>query len=61
MRSCCIEQGTISSHLRWSMMDNVRKRMYTYSGLSHFAVEQKLTEHCKPTGFSVGYNGKNKN
>ena len=26
MRSCCIAQGTISSHLEWNMMeDNVRK------------------------------------
>ena len=29
MRSCCLAQGTIPSHLRWSMMeDNVRKRIY---------------------------------
>ena len=29
MRPCCIAQGTISSHLLRSMMeDNVRKRMY---------------------------------
>ena len=51
MRSCCIVLGTLSSHLRWSMMkNNVRKRMYIcmydwvtlpYSG--------KLTEHCKST------------
>ena len=31
MRSCCKAQETISSHLRWNMMeDNVRKRMYVY-------------------------------
>ena len=31
MRSCCIAQGTISSHLGWNMMeDNVRKRIYIY-------------------------------
>ena len=29
--------------------DNVRKRMYVYVGLGHFAVQQKLTEHCKST------------
>ena len=27
MRSCCIAQGTISSHFRWNMMeDNMRKK-----------------------------------
>ena len=31
MRSCCTAQGTISSFLGWSMMeDNIRKGMYIY-------------------------------
>ena len=31
MRSCCIVQGTISSHLWWNLMeDNMRKIMYVY-------------------------------
>ena len=49
-RFCCIAQGTISSHLRWKMMeDKERKRMYTYVWLGHFAVQQKVTEHCQST------------
>ena len=48
MRSCCIAPGTIASHLRWNMMeDNVRKSIYIW--LSHFAVQEKLTEQCKST------------
>ena len=35
MRSCCIAQGTIS--------------ICMYVRLGHFAVQQKLTEHCKST------------
>ena len=32
MRSCCTAQGTISSHLRWNVMeDNAGKRMYIYT------------------------------
>ena len=27
--------------------DNMRKRMHIYVKLGHFAVQQKLTEHCK--------------
>ena len=27
----------------------MRKRMYIYVSLGHFAVEQKFTEHCKST------------
>ena len=50
MRSCCIAQGTLSSHLWWNMMkDSVRKRMYICVWLGHFAVQYKLTGHCKPT------------
>ena len=55
MRSCCIAQGTISSHLWWKMDDILRKRMcvytyiytyihiyihiYIYEWLCHFAVQ----------------------
>ena len=50
MRSCCIAQGTMSNHLQWNMMeDNVKKRMYVNIWLGHFAVQQKLTEHCEST------------
>ena len=39
MRSCCIAQGTVSSHLWWNMKeDNVRKKKIYI-----------LTKHCKPT------------
>ena len=31
------------------MEDNVRKRMYVYVYLGHFAVQQKMTEHYKST------------
>ena len=51
MRSCCIAQGTISSHLRWSMMeDNVKKRMYIYICVCDWVTllySRKLTEHCE--------------
>ena len=45
-------QGTISNLLRWNMMeDTVGKRMcvcmYVCTKLGHFALQQKLTEHCK--------------
>ena len=52
MRSCSVAQGTLSSHLRWNVIeDNVRKRMYIYvcvcvTGSLCCTVE---TEHCKPT------------
>ena len=29
------------------MEDNVRKGMYMYVGRGHFAVQQKLVQHCK--------------
>ena len=29
------------------MEDNVRKRMYIHVELGHFAVQQKLAQHCK--------------
>ena len=31
------------------MKDNMRKRMYVCVWLGHFAVQQKLTQHCKST------------
>ena len=31
------------------MEDNIRKGMYIYVGLGHFAVQQKLEQHHKPT------------
>ena len=60
MRSCYIPQGTMSSHMRWNMMeDNVRKIIYICVCVCIlFAVQydwitllynRKLTEHCKPT------------
>ena len=40
MRFCCIPLGTKSSHLQWNMMeDNVRKGMYIYVWLGHFALQ----------------------
>lgn len=39
MKSCCIAQGTVSSHLGGSMMkDTVRKRVCLDVLLGHFAV-----------------------
>ena len=50
MRSCCVAQGAITSHLWWNMMeDNVRKRMYIcMCDWVTFLCSRKLTEHCKP-------------
>ena len=31
------------------MMEGNRKNIYVYVGLGHFAVQQKLLEHCKST------------
>ena len=31
------------------MEDNVREEMFIYIGLGHFAVQQKLAQHCKST------------
>ena len=48
-----IAQGTICNHLWWNMMeDNVREWMCIYIlhiELGHFAVQQKLIEHCWST------------
>ena len=32
-----------------TMEKNMKKRMYTCVQLSHFAVEQRLAQHCKST------------
>ena len=53
MRSCCIALGTISSHLRWNMMEyNVRKKsIYMCVYVCYWVIllySRKLTEHCKP-------------
>ena len=46
MKSCSIAQGPTPNHLRWNMVEDVmRKGMW----LGHFAVQQKLTEHCTST------------
>ena len=48
MRSNCTAEGTISNLLRETMMeDNIRKGMYIYLGLGHFAVQQKWEQHGK--------------
>ena len=40
----------LSNLLGWIMtVDNIRKRMYIYVCLGHFAVQQNLTENCKST------------
>ena len=42
--------GTISSLLGENMMeDNTRKIMCVYIYIGHFAVQQKLLQHCKST------------
>ena len=45
------EWKVITLHLWWNMMNNVKKRkyIYVYIWLSHFFVQEKLTEHCKST------------
>ena len=51
MRSCCMELGTLSSHLGWSMMeDKVRKRLYIcMCDWVPLLYSRKLIEDCKPT------------
>ena len=64
MRSCRIAHGTISSHLRWRIMSekecmyiymyiymhaHTHTHTHIYAWLDPFAVQQKLTEHCKST------------
>ena len=52
MRTCCIAQGTLLSALnaqsfpKWE--GNPKKEgIYVYVWLMHFAVQQKLMQHCK--------------
>ena len=46
----------VFNHLWWNVMeDNVRKRMSMYVWLGHFAVQQKLTEHCKSIIIKIIY------
>ena len=46
MRSYCTAQGTMSSLLGQTMMEeNMRKGMYIYVPLVHFAIQQKLNQH----------------
>ena len=44
---------TLSNHLEWNIIENnVGKRIYIYIYIfmtGHFAVQQKLPEHCKST------------
>ena len=50
IRSCSVAQESIASPLGQNMMeDNTRKGMYMYVWLGHFAVQQKLAQHCKST------------
>ena len=38
------------NYIQWNMMEDImRKRMYIYVYLGHFAAQQKLTEHHKST------------
>ena len=50
MGSYCIPQGTVSGLLSYNMMKKEKKkkkRMCMYGWLGHFAIQQKLKEHCK--------------
>ena len=50
MRTYCIAQGIISNLFRQNMIeDSMRTKMYIYVWLGHYAVQQKLTQHCKLT------------
>ena len=48
MGSCCTAQGTISGLLGKNLMENEKKKGM-YGWLGHFAVQQKMKEHCKST------------
>ena len=50
MRSYCTAQGTIPNLLGQNMMeDSMRKKKCIYACLGHFAVQWKLTRHCRST------------
>ena len=44
----CSEE-TESSFLGKNLKENEKKQMSVYGWLGHFAVQQKLKEHCKST------------
>ena len=51
MRTYCVVQGTLLRALRWPTWEGnpkIKEYMY-YAWLIHFAVHQKLTQHCKAT------------
>lgn len=48
--ACRTARGTMSSQLRYNMMeDDIRQRMYVYVWLGRSPVQSKLTEYCKST------------
>ena len=50
MRSYFTAQGTGSNLLGQNVMeDNMRKKMNIYVCQGRYAVQQKLTQHCKST------------
>jgi len=50
MRSCCTAQGTLSGLLGGTRMEeNIKTGMHIYVRQGHFAVQQKLAQHCKST------------
>ena len=49
MRSYGRVQGIPNLLGQTMMEDNIRKGMYIYVRLGHFAVQQKLVQHCKST------------
>ena len=42
-------QGTIANLLRDTLMENSIKKEYICVKLSHFALQQRLPQHCKST------------
>ena len=53
MRTYYIAQGALLSALWWLKLGRKSKREGMYVYLFHFAVQQKLTQHCKVTISSV--------
>ena len=45
----CTAHGTVSDLLGENLIENGKKKMGVYGWLVHFAVEQKLKEHCEST------------
>ena len=44
-----LHQSHLDDHEKRIPLDNVKKRMSMDMRQGHFAVQQKLTEHCKST------------